>query len=1328
MLSRLLSTISSLPRRALETVYTTARNLLGYPQEGLQDEHRQRFQAVVNDIRPNHSRRNFRATLNELSLVHNEPIFTLSHESSSRAFGGETYVVRFDRDITGLQLSFPILERRIVQSLNRIIQSIGDNNSYFQAVIVGDNLNGTSTAMVPKHLFTGDLILGKIASILQSNETLDSNLVKIYIKMFNENKRVVPVLQAGSSSKSETSFKKKSLIPILTDEKSENSCLFQALGLGLVKANHSLFSEKFSWNSLTKSRHKQTNRVKLANLVSSSIEIPFQVISSVELPKFEQHFEVGIIVFAIGGQIMYPATKTHSTKYLHQIYLLYTDNHFDLITEPGAFFRKSGNHFFDSKNNEFFYGKAIQKVNRTLCVACKSHCDGMYASPKHKQATHNLLQEILPKEIINLVFESAYEEYVECSKCYNTFFSFDCLSKHAKVKNCQRNSFCKKCRRNYNADNNHECSMEYCTTCEVNYELEQEHTCKIRAIIRDPDFKLPEPLYIIYDYECIVSTQFHEPFLICATYAHSNQVFSFSGRSANDDFCQWLFQPKHNKHIAIAHNAKAYDSHFIRSWVFNSKSRPYNIHHTILNGLKCMSFEVSFTKPSFKLTFRDSSLMIPKPLRDFPKCFQFEDTQEKGYFPYTFVNWENLYSTLEKLPEMKHFGFDSLSTAEYSKAVSWYEAETGPFNILERAKTYCQGDVLILKKGILKFRDLFLELSDDFIDPFQHITLPQICMKLFRYKFYTDKCLALLPDSSKQNTSRMEQRWLQSHNMSRTSPSQLKMLKRQGIRLQPDGYDTETRTAYEFFGCYFHGCVECFPRELLSKKNAGLMETRYSKTLAKISLYSKLKINLVSIWEHNLSPEIRVSSAEELSIRASYFGGRTEPIVLNAENIQADYIDYTSLYPYVMNGKIHGITEDEFDDETILPYPIGIPKRIVSPALDYLQKHQDTVGFICCAILPPQDLYFPVLPCIIRDKLIFTLCLKCAQLNLQNCSHAAKERMLTGTWAIPEVRKAIEKGYQITRIFAIESFPDSIDQPNLATGVFQAYINTFITLKIQAEGYPSDCDTAEKGQVYINYHAKNGVMLEASKISKNPALREISKLCLNSLYGKFAQQNNRTMTKEFNQFQTNEYYALLKNPDIDEKRVVEINENNLMVSYTLRSEVMKDTSFTNIAIASYITAYARLRLYTALEIAGKSVLYVDTDSVIYCREQNSPEVIITGPRLGDFKNELKDEEYITSFQSTGPKSYSFKTNLGNSTTKVKGLRLSAGTSNLINHKAMKSVILDDKVIENVPQLKFTTGYNSSIKTSRDFFKKFQMTFDKRVILDTFGTIPFGYIE
>lgn len=69
--------------------------------------------------------------------------------------------------------------------------------------------------------------------------------------------------------------------------------------------------------------------------------------------------------------------------------------------------------------------------------------------------------------------------------------------------------------------------------------------------------------------------------------------------------------------------------------------------------------------------------------------------------------------------------------------------------------------------------------------------------------------------------------------------------------------------------------------------------------------------------------------------------------------------------------------------------------------------------------------------------------------QIQTCKHTDGERMITGTWVTDEVKKAIEKGYVVDKIFEVWHF-DRISQydPQAKEGdAFTDYVDTFLKIK-----------------------------------------------------------------------------------------------------------------------------------------------------------------------------------------------------------------------------------------------------------------------------------------
>lgn len=66
-------------------------------------------------------------------------------------------------------------------------------------------------------------------------------------------------------------------------------------------------------------------------------------------------------------------------------------------------------------------------------------------------------------------------------------------------------------------------------------------------------------------------------------------------------------------------------------------------------------------------------------------------------------------------------------------------------------------------------------------------------------------------------------------------------------------------------------------------------------------------------------------------------------------------------------------------------------------------------------------------------------------------------------------------------------------------GLFSEYVDTFLKIKQEASGWPRENMTKLEQLEYVeNYEKNEGVKLDTSKVMKNPGMRSLAKLCLNS--------------------------------------------------------------------------------------------------------------------------------------------------------------------------------------------------------------------------------------
>jgi len=212
---------------------------------------------------------------------------------------------------------------------------------------------------------------------------------------------------------------------------------------------------------------------------------------------------------------------------------------------------------------------------------------------------------------------------------------------------------------------------------------------------------------------------------------------------------------------------------------------------------------------------------------------------------------------------------------------------------------------------------------------------------------------------------------------------QVIIVDRKSIKI--DGYCEQTKTMYQFHGCYWHGCNKCYEENTINRFNQYSMKYLYNRTLAIDELIKRKGYNLVTIWEHEFDGNKDMKNitlneydlVEPPKIRQDGFhGGRCEPIKLiydlKNKELKGKYIDVVSLYPTVM-----------YYDR----YPTGHPIKVSKPK----QYDNNWFGLVYCKVLPPRNLYLPVLPYKQKtkqtSKLLFGLCRCCMARIDAKCTH-----------------------------------------------------------------------------------------------------------------------------------------------------------------------------------------------------------------------------------------------------------------------------------------------------------------------------------------------------
>ena len=119
-------------------------------------------------------------------------------------------------------------------------------------------------------------------------------------------------------------------------------------------------------------------------------------------------------------------------------------------------------------------------------------------------------------------------------------------------------------------------------------------------------------------------------------------------------------RPCCEKVIAIAHNGKGFDAHFILDRAILLKWTP----KLILNGqgIVCMTIP----------QFLDSTSFLPMALRKLPKAFGL--TASKSLYPHYFNTRSNL-DYIGPIPGIEHYGVDQMSESERKEFMACYDTQ-----------------------------------------------------------------------------------------------------------------------------------------------------------------------------------------------------------------------------------------------------------------------------------------------------------------------------------------------------------------------------------------------------------------------------------------------------------------------------------------------------------------------------------------------------------------------------------------------------------------------------------------------------------------------------
>ena len=471
-------------------------------------------------------------------------------------------------------------------------------------------------------------------------------------------------------------------------------------------------------------------------------------------------------------------------------------------------------------------------------------------------------------------------------------------------------------------------------------------------------------------------------------------------------------------------------------------------------------------------------------------------------------------------------------------------------------------------------------------------------------------------------------------------------------------------------------------------------------------------------------------SSNGLKVRDALNGGRTNAISHNLCPIPTNhnmyYYDFTSLYPAVqfsINGE---------------KYPLGFPDIYIASELDRAPLEPEWFGFVKLAILPPQDLFHPVLGQVVNGKYIFHNCTTCVKLAvsnkpilISNCNHNDSERLILGTFFTEEINLAVEYGYQIVEKYELWHWPKS----RQSTDLFKEMIKSQYIKKALASPLPMCADKLK--QMLCEYKEKMGLDLSLDMFKENPTMRLLSKFILNNIWGYLGKRCDYEETEFVTKF--SRYLNIMDDKNKEITRLFVVNNGKaVLITWKPLKESLNKTG--NVALASCVTSYARIALYKIIAKYPINTVYFDTDSIILLLPKFT-KPLLSSNILGGLKDEIFEsygpDAAIGGFCSLGPKVYYYfvvKNGLVvDEVIKFKGINFNNKVNMMLTKHSMLQMIHKRDVMK-IEQYGITKNLFKTLVSSYALIKKVQFQSNKRIIWasehnnnnTSMTSIPFGF--
>jgi len=578
-------------------------------------------------------------------------------------------------------------------------------------------------------------------------------------------------------------------------------------------------------------------------------------------------------------------------------------------------------------------------------------------------------------------------------------------------------------------------------------------------------------------------------------------------------------------------------------------------------------------------------------------------------------------------------------------------------------------------------------------------------------------------------------------------------------KINVDGYSEPYKCVYQFHGCYTHchNATECLKPSI--EKNPAYCE-RKRKTDENINtlLLSRFPNEIKSIqtmwscfWEKYKKDNFeeienfwRLSKAKKhrplirLVPRAAIRGGLLDTYCLKAlpdqDNI-ISFVDCQSLYSHVASycelplGSFVTLTDCDLKSCITLNHHDG----------QFYYKNESMICDIALVeILAPSHLFKPFLSYRVKDEFVFlSNCYTCANFKLTKpCRHKPNKRSFTSTWTVTELAYAVKVlNYEILNWYEVHHY-------NQTSPVLADFVKILASEKLKSSNVLAKCSSMSEKQTYCDFLNKkmafdcDNLKLTPANCSDNPPAKTYFKMCLNSLYGRFALHSQNLKHVFCTSMHDLQVQTANENHEILDMFSVSDDVLELVISNRATVETNR---YSNMYYTALINAQARIYMYKLMKSLADSncqIIAVDTDSICFKHKKNFEFPFQMSDCFGDFKFVLGPSSKIDAVYSLGVRDYiiAYTDHTGSQkfVTKIKGMALNS-YCNLTPDRYLQFI---EKRFQNeidkifIPQMK--QQINKQTKTFNNLITAVEYSNElhvKRFILSndsSYKTYPFGY--